>query len=204
VPDSAGGSDAAGRSGTAQGHDATWDSASEWGAQQADFPDRERGPAFLRGLGSYARGLGGATRADPANGADSGHGDAGRGRGSGEPGLAGWVAVLLLIGIAAIGAIIDEVNGNSIRGWFNWSLVIASLIAILVVKRSAMFGVVVAPPLVYFIASAALLYLRSGGLQDRKVLIDAAANWLVYGFPAIAGATAVVLVIAGIRMIVRR
>jgi len=32
------------------------------------------------------------------------------------------------------------------------------------------------------------------------VLLDAAANWLVYGFPAIAGATAAVLIIAGIRM----
>jgi len=33
------------------------------------------------------------------------------------------------------------------------------------------------------------------------VLLDAAANWLVYGFPAIAGATAAVLIIAGIRLI---
>jgi len=36
------------------------------------------------------------------------------------------------------------------------------------------------------------------------VLIDAASNWLVYGFPAIAGATAVVLIVAGIRLIIRR
>jgi hypothetical protein len=36
------------------------------------------------------------------------------------------------------------------------------------------------------------------------VLFDAAANWLVYGFPAIAAATAAVLIIAGIRLIVRR
>ena len=30
------------------------------------------------------------------------------------------------------------------------------------------------------------------------------ANWLVYGFPAIAAATAAVLIIAGIRLIARR
>ena len=46
--------------------------------------------------------------------------------------------------------------------------------------------------------------MRSHGLDDRGVLIDAATNWLVYGFPAIAGATAAVLIIAGIRLIIRR
>ena len=46
-----------------------------------------------------------------------------------------------------------------------------------------------------------MLYFRSGGLHDRQVLFDGAANWLVYGFPAIAAATAAVLIIAGIRLI---
>ena len=46
-----------------------------------------------------------------------------------------------------------------------------------------------------------MLYLSSGGLHNRKVLIDHAANWLVYGFPAIAGASAAVLIIAGIRLV---
>jgi hypothetical protein len=120
-----------------------------------------------------------------------------------EPGLPGWLAVLLLIAIAGIGGVIDQITGSSIRGAFNYGLVLASLIAILAVKRSQMFGVVVAPPLVYLVASAAKLYI-SGGLHDKNRLYDAASSWLVYGFPAIAGATAVVLVIAGIRMIVRR
>jgi hypothetical protein len=67
-----------------------------------------------------------------------------------------------------------------------------------------MFPIVIAPPIVYSIASGVTLYVRSGGLDDRKVLIDSAANWLVYGFPAIAAATAAVLIIAGIRLIARR
>jgi hypothetical protein len=120
-----------------------------------------------------------------------------------ESGLPGWTAVLLLVVIAGIGGVIDQVTGSNIRGAFSYALVAASLIAILSVKRSQMFGVVIAPPLVYFAASAAKLYL-GGGLHDRKVLLDAASSWLVYGFPAIAGASAAVLVIAGIRMIVRR
>jgi hypothetical protein len=67
-----------------------------------------------------------------------------------------------------------------------------------------MFPIVVSPPLVYSAASAVMLYARSSGLHDRRVLFDAAANWLVYGFPAIAAATAAVLIVAGIRLIVRR
>ena len=121
-----------------------------------------------------------------------------------ESGLPGWLAVLLLIGIAGVGGLIDSISGSAIRGVFNYSLVFASLIAILVVRRRQMFNVVIAPPLVYFAASAGLLYVRTGGLHNRGKLIDAATNWIVYGFPAIAGATAVVLVVAGIRLMARR
>jgi hypothetical protein len=119
-------------------------------------------------------------------------------------GVPGWVAVGVLILIAGVGGIIDQLSGAAIQGAFNWALIFASLVAILIVRRSQMFPVVIAPPLVYFIASAAKLYITSHGLRDRSKLTDAAANWLVYGFPAIAGATAIVLLIAGIRMLIRR
>ena len=117
-----------------------------------------------------------------------------------ERGVAGWFAVLVLIAIAAVGGAVDLASGSQVRGGFNVGIVVASIVAIIIVRRRAMFPVVVAPPLVYFAASAVMLYARSGGLHDRKVLLDAAANWLVYGFPAIAGATAAVLIVAGIRM----
>jgi hypothetical protein len=67
-----------------------------------------------------------------------------------------------------------------------------------------MFPVVIAPPIVYSGAALFQLYVRSSGLHDKKVVLDAAANYLVYGFPAIAAATAAVLIIAGIRMITRK
>lgn len=121
-----------------------------------------------------------------------------------ERGLPGWGALIVLLVIAGIGALIDVLSGSQARGGFNYGVVIASVIAILVVRRSGMFPVVIAPPIVYSLVSGGLLYIRSGGLHNRKVLFDAAANWLVYGFPAIAGATAAVLIIAGIRLIVRR
>ena len=127
-----------------------------------------------------------------------------RGRQQTERGLPSWLALLLLLAIAGVCGLIDSLSGSSVRGMFNYGLVVASLAAILVVRRSGMFPIVVAPPLVYFAASAALLYIRTGGLHNRGKLIDAATNWIVYGFPAIAGATAVVLVVAGIRLVSRR
>jgi fumarate reductase subunit D len=111
---------------------------------------------------------------------------------------------LVLLAIAGVGGIIDTVSGGQARGGFNWGIVIASAVAILSVRRSGMFPVVIAPPIVYALGSGGMLYIRSGGLHDRRVLFDGAANWLVYGFPAIATASACVLIIAGIRMIARR
>lgn len=121
-----------------------------------------------------------------------------------ERGLPGWGALVLLLGIAGVGGLIDTISGAQVRGGFNIGIIVASVVAILSVRRSAMFPVVIAPPLVYSGASATMLYLRSGGLNDRKALLDGAANWLVYGFPAIAAATAAVLIICGLRLIARR
>ena len=121
-----------------------------------------------------------------------------------ERGVTGWVAVAILIGFSAVGGAIDVARGTSVKGGFNVALIIGSIVAILVVRRRDMFPVLVAPPLVYFVASAVMLYIRSSGLSNRSELLDAAINWLVYGFPAIAGATAAVLVIGGIRLLVGR
>ena len=122
-----------------------------------------------------------------------------------ERGWPGWLAVIALIVVTGIGAVIDEV-GNSAQSTtaFDIALILGSLIAIIAVRRRSMFTVVVSPPLVYAVASFILLYLRSGGLGNRTVLLDAASNWLTYGFPAIAGAVAAVLIVAGVRLLIRR
>jgi hypothetical protein len=118
-----------------------------------------------------------------------------------ERGLPWWAALLLLIVIAGIGGIIDTLGSIQIKGGFNIGIVVASIVAIFAVKRSHMFPVVIAPPIVYSVAAVFQLYVGSGGLHNKKVVLDAAANYLVYGFPAIAAATAAVLIIAGIRLI---
>lgn len=144
---------------------------------------------------------GGARRPAPASHADEQAHSTTRTR---KRGLPGWAALLVLVAIAAIGGLIDMLRGTHVRGAFNIAIVVAALVAIVVVRRSSMFTVVVAPPIVYTAASLGTVYIRSGGLKDRKVLFDAAANWLVYGFPAIAAATAAVLIVAGVRLIIRR
>ena len=121
-----------------------------------------------------------------------------------ERGLPWWGAMLVLIAIALVGGIIDTVGSISVRGGFNIGIVVASIVAILIVKRSHMFPIVISPPIVYSLAAVSQLYLRSNGLANKKVVFDAAANYLVYGFPAIAAASAAVLIIAGIRLITRR
>jgi uncharacterized protein DUF6542 len=121
-----------------------------------------------------------------------------------ERGLPWWGALALLIVIAGAGGVIDTLGSISVKGGFNVGIVVASVVAVLAVKRSHMFPIVIAPPIVYSAAALFQLYVRSSGLDDRKVVLDAAANYLVYGFPAIASATAAVLIIAGIRLIARK
>jgi hypothetical protein len=118
------------------------------------------------------------------------------------PGRPAWVAVVVMAAVTAIGVVIDVVRDAT--GGVNVAIIVGALVAILIVRRAGMFAVVIAPPLIYLLGSAAVLYLRSGGPHNRTVLIDTATNWLVYGFPAMAAATLLVLIIAAVRMLIRR
>jgi hypothetical protein len=100
--------------------------------------------------------------------------------------------------------LIDAVGSLQDKSGFNIGIVVASIIAVIAVRRSHMFPVVVAPPIVYSAAALSQVYFRSHVLGEKHVFLDAAANYLVYGFPAIAAATAAVLIIAGIRLVARK
>ena len=110
--------------------------------------------------------------------------------------------LILLVLLASIGALIDSLLG--LRVGFDVAIVLASVLAVIVVQYRQLYPLLVAPPLVYALESAVLLYVRSRGLHDKKIFLDAAANWLVYGFPVIAAATGCALVIAGVRWLRRR
>jgi len=133
---------------------------------------------------------------DQQRGQGAGYGVAGE-PARGGPTLTGTGAVLLLAGVAGVAGVIDVVAGDALRLVFSAGLVLGTFLAALLVTRRDLLTVVFAPPLVYLAASAVALLLGRGvGGGD---LIDAAASWLVYGFPAIAAATGAAAAVAGIR-----
>jgi hypothetical protein len=111
--------------------------------------------------------------------------------------LTGTGAVLLLAGVAGVAGVIDVVAGDALRLVFSAGLVLGAVLAALLVSRHDVLTVVFAPPLVYLAASAIAVLLGRG--EGGGDLIDAAASWLVYGFPAMAAATGAAAAVAGIR-----
>jgi Domain of unknown function (DUF6542) len=109
------------------------------------------------------------------------------------PTLTGVGAVLLLAGVAAVAGLLDVLAGSALRLIFAAGLVLGTLIASLLVVRRDLLVVVFAPPLVFVVASAVAVLLGRG--ESGGGLVDLATSWLVYGFPAMATATAVGVVV---------
>jgi MFS superfamily sulfate permease-like transporter len=89
------------------------------------------------------------------------------------------------------------VAGDALRLVFSAGLVLGAVVAALLVVRRDLLTVVFAPPLVYLVASAIAVLLGRG--EGGGDIIDAAASWLVYGFPAMGLATGAAAVVAGVR-----
>ena len=105
-----------------------------------------------------------------------------------------WVgAVLLLVGVAGVAGVLDVLAGSALRLIFAAGLVLGTLLASLLVVRRDLLVIVFAPPLVFVVASAVAVLLGRG--ETGGGLIDLATSWLVYGFPAMASATAVAVVV---------
>lgn len=111
--------------------------------------------------------------------------------------LTGTGAVVLLAGVSAVAGLLDVLAGSALRLIFAAGLVLGTLLASLLVVRRDLLTVVFAPPLVFVAASAVAVLLGRG--KTGGGLIDLATSWLVYGFPAMATATAVAVVIWLIR-----
>lgn len=97
----------------------------------------------------------------------------------------------------AVGIVVDQVL--SIGGGLRIGLIVGCLAAVLMVRRRSLFPVLVAPPLAFIVGSAAELVVQSGGIPGRTDLLGFATGWLVYGFPTIAVATGLVLVVGAAR-----
>lgn len=134
----------------------------------------------------------------------SGHGSAsafdterGYTRAAAQRGLPAPAALLVLAACLAGGVVVDQIVGSG--SGLRIGLIVGSLLAVLFVRFRSLFVVVVSPPLAFIVGSAAELAVKSGGVPGRTDLLGFATGWLVYGFPTIAAASAVVLVIAGVR-----
>ena len=113
--------------------------------------------------------------------------------------LSGAGAVVLLVAVALAGGGVDVVTGAGLRIGFAVGLTVGSLLAAILVRRQGLLLVVFAPPLVFLAASLLFVLVSLRGADGAGPLADAATGWLVYGFPAMATATGVAAVTAGIR-----
>lgn len=120
-------------------------------------------------------------------------------------GLGGMSAPLVLLVLAitlGAGIAVDEVA--AVSAGLRVALIAGSLAAIVLVRLPSLFTIVITPPLAYVVGSAVELIVESGGPPKRTQLLDFATSWLVYGFPTIAAATAVVVIGAALRLRLNR
>lgn len=122
------------------------------------------------------------------------------------PGIPAGAAVLIAVACAFLGFLIDA-NGDmtELTGTFATLYVAGCVVAVLVVRYRGLFSTMVLPPLLMVIA-VPLAYQQlsegsSGGLKD--VLLNLALP-LVSRFPTMLLATALVLIIGGIRIYLAR
>lgn len=127
------------------------------------------------------------------------------GRATVFPGVSGmpwWGAVLLALGLTAIGGVIDRITGTipfdstSFPGLgLQIGFYAGALLAALLVRRRALFTAAVQPPLVLIICVVALLrFAWSQSLTSSAVAV-------VSVFPTMAIGTGVVVVVAVVRLL---
>lgn len=109
--------------------------------------------------------------------------------------LTGPGAVLLIIVAAALGAVIDLLLGPTLGIATTIMLAIGAVLAGWLVRRRDLFSVLISPPLVYLLITVVTLFLVS----DLGLTLTGLAAALVYGFPAMAIATAFGVLVAGVR-----
>lgn len=117
------------------------------------------------------------------------------------PGVPWWGAVLIAVTAAAVGFAFDAGSGTGeLTAVFAGMYVVGCVVAVLVVRQSAVFTAVVQPPVLLFISVPGAYYLfhssEFGGLKD--VLITCGYP-LIVRFPLMVFTSAAVLVIGLIR-----
>jgi hypothetical protein len=119
--------------------------------------------------------------------------------------LTGAGAVALAFLVTLTGGAFDLATGSGLRRTFAVTLVIGAVLAAMLVRTRALYVVVIAPPLIYIADSVlASIIEPTGAFESKTKLMALLANWLVYGFPEMAAATGLAILIAGLRLVGRR
>ncbi|MFC9893824.1 DUF6542 domain-containing protein [Nocardia sp. NPDC127579] len=122
------------------------------------------------------------------------------------PGIPVGAAVLIAVACTFLGFLIDA-NGDQteLTGSFAALYVLGCVVAVLVVRYRGLFGTMVLPPLLMFFAvPLAYQQLSGGSSAGKKDLLLNLAIPLVYRFPTMLLATALVLIIGGLRIYLYR
>ncbi|RBY77041.1 hypothetical protein DQ239_12830 [Blastococcus sp. TF02-09] len=114
--------------------------------------------------------------------------------------LRGAVAVLGMFLVTLVGAGIDSFVGVGLGVITLAALLLSTTVAMLVVRRRDMFSVVAAPPLVFIAVAALNIALAPSAMFTLPTI----ATLLIRGFPTMAMAAGVAVVIAVGRLITRR
>jgi hypothetical protein len=114
--------------------------------------------------------------------------------------LRGILAVLGVFLVTLAGAAIDSFFGAGLHTVTLVALVVSSALATLLVRRSDIFSVVVAPPLVFMTVALVNIVLA----PSATFSLAAVATLLIRGFPAMGIATAVALLVGLFRLAARR
>jgi hypothetical protein len=122
-------------------------------------------------------------------------------------GLPGYAAIAIAFGFTGLGVFIDLNRINGLGTIFKGCYFAGCVLAVCWVKRRALFGPMVAPPLLLAVAVPGVVLLSgnpaSGGakMADRALSIGAP---LLNGFPTMAVATAFALAIGTARYVLQR
>ncbi|MBK1785658.1 DUF6542 domain-containing protein [Prauserella cavernicola] len=117
-------------------------------------------------------------------------------------GLPWWGAVLLALGLAVLGAVIDLQISDDLGVLFQVIYLLGSLVAVGAVRRRNLFGPMVQPPLVLAVTVPSLVLTASGlpASSDTLAKVLAISTPLINAFPMMAVTTALTVAFGFYRM----
>lgn len=113
--------------------------------------------------------------------------------------MAGFGGVVMVLVGALVGAIVDYLFIDRLGVVTTIGLTVGAAAAALITRKRDLVSVMVAPPIVYALIAIVVL-----AISDRAVAITSIADTAIRGFPAMALATGVAALIAGIRLLTSR